>query len=164
MNGLRVFPDTGVLLAMIVFPRDRSGALIRAGEVLELYEAGAFELVVSQAVVDELDEVLDERFPRYRPQAVSLLMPFIDRLVRWPTPAEIVAVLPFCTDPSDAPIFASALIAKPDVVLSNDFEAFHTSQAKSLWRRYGIVVESLYGLLCIFGRRERRKDPDGGLV
>lgn len=160
MNLLRVFPDTGVLLSMVVFPRDRSGALTLAGEVLELYEAGAFELVVGQVVVDELDEVLDERFPRYRPRAVSLLMPFADRLVRWPTPAEIAAVLPFCDDPSDAPIFASALIAKPDVVLSNDFQAFHTPRAKSFWKRHGIAVESLYGLLCILGRRERRGNPD----
>lgn len=156
MNRLRVFPDTSALLAMVLFPRDRSGALTLAGEVLELYEAGAFDLVIGQAVVDELDEVLDERFPWHRLQAVSLLVPFVDQLVRRPTPAEIAAVLPFCSDPSDAPIFASALIAKPDIVLSNDFQAFHTPQAKSLWKQYGIVVESLYGLLCVFGRRERK--------
>lgn len=135
MNRLRVFPDTSALLAMVVFPRDRSGALTLAGEVLELYEAGAFDLVIGQAVVDELDEVLDERFPWHRLQAVSLLVPFVDQLVRRPTPAEIAAELPFCSDPSDAPIFASALIAKPDIVLSNDFQAFHTPQAKSLWKQ-----------------------------
>jgi hypothetical protein len=88
---------------------------------------------------------------------VSLLMSFTGRLVRWPTPAEVAAVLPFCSDPSDAPIFASALIAQPDVVLSNDFHAFHTPHAKAFWKEYGIAVESLYGLLCVFGRRERRK-------
>ena len=155
MSLKRVFPDTGVLLAMIVFPRDRSGSLTLAGEVLELYEAGAFELVIGQAVVDELDEVLDERFPAYRPQAVSLLMPFTGRLIRRPTPAEIAAALPFCSDPSDAPIFASAIIARPDIVLSNDFQAFHTPKAKAFWKQHNITVESLYGLLCVFGRRER---------
>jgi len=67
---MRVFPDTGVLLAMVVFPRDRSGGISLAGEVLQLYEARAFDLVIGQAVVDELDEVLDDRFARYRPQAV----------------------------------------------------------------------------------------------
>lgn len=158
MSLKRVFPDTGVLLAMIVFPRDRSGSITLAGEVLELYEAGAFELVIGQAVVDELDEVLDERFPAHRPQAVSLLMPFADRLVRRPTPTEIAAVLPFCSDPADAPIFASAVIAQPDIVLSNDFQAFHTSKAKAFWKQGNIAVESLYGLLCTFGRRERVSD------
>ncbi len=156
MNSRRVFLDTGVLLAMVVFPRDRAGSPTLAGEVLQLYEEGAFELVVGQAVIDELDEVLDERFPRHRSRAVSLLMPFAEQLVRWPTPAEIATVLPFCGDPSDAPIFASTIIVQPDIVLSNDFRAFHTPQAKAFWREHGIVVESLYGLLCLFGRRERR--------
>jgi hypothetical protein len=156
VSPVRVFPDTGVLLAMTVFPYDRAGTLTLAGEVLQIYEAGAFELVIGQAVTDELDEVLDERFPRHRPRAVSLLMPFTDRLVRWPTPEEIAAVLPFCSDPSDAPIFASAVIARPDIVLSNDFQAFHTPQAKALWKEHGIAVESLYGLLCVYGRRERK--------
>jgi predicted nucleic acid-binding protein len=155
---VKVFPDTGVLLAMIVFPGDRSGSLTLAGEVLELYQAGAFELVLGQAVVDELEEVLDAKFPTHRFQAVSLLMSFADQFVRWPTPAEIAAVAPFCNDPADAPIFASAILARPDVVLSNDFRAFHTSEAKAFWKQHGITVESLYGLLCVLGRRER-EDP-----
>jgi hypothetical protein len=58
---VRVFPDTGVLLAMIVFPRTGDGALTLAGEALALYEAGAFDLGIGQAVVDELDDVLDDR-------------------------------------------------------------------------------------------------------
>ena len=158
MNPTRVFPDTSALLAMIVFPRDRTGSLTLAGEVLDLYEAGAFDLVVGQAVVDELDEVLDERFSKYRSRAVSLLMPFTDQLVRRPTPAELSAMLPFCSDPSDVPVFASAVIAQPDIVLSNDFRAFHTPQAKILWKEHGIAIESLYGLLCAFGRRERKEE------
>jgi hypothetical protein len=100
-------------------------------------------------------------------------MPFADRLVRRPIPAEIAAVLSFgvpfdlaqggtrgrlsCSDPSDAPIFASPIIARPDIALSNDFQAFHTPQAKAFWKEHGITVESLYGLLCIFGRRERKQ-------
>ena len=153
---LRVFPDTGVLLAMIVFPRNRAGALTLAGEVLDAYRAGEFELVIGQAVVDELDQVLDERFAAHRAKAVTMLRPFAGRLTRRPTPAEIASVLSFCMDPSDAPIFASALIALPAVVLANDFHAFHATTAKVLWAEHGIAVESLYGLLCQLGRRERR--------
>jgi len=145
---------------MIIFPRDQAGSPTLAGEVLQLYEEGAFNLVIGQAVMDELDEVLDERFPRHRPRAVSLLMPFAERLVRWPTPAEIAAVFPFCSDPSDAPIFASAVIAQPDIVLSNDFRAFHTPQAKSFWKEHKITVESLYRLLCVFGQRERKGETE----
>ena len=158
---MRVFPDTGVLLAMVVFPRDRSGGISLAGEVLQCYEAGAFDLVIGQAVVDELDEVLDDRFTRYRPQAVTLLKPFARQLVRRPTPAEIASALPFCADPADAPIFASAILARPDIVLSNDFEAFHTLQAKTFWQEHHTAVESLYGLLCVLGRRKRKDAPAG---
>ncbi len=155
---LRVFPDTGVLLAMIVFPRSRAGALTLAGEVLDAYRAGEFELVIGRAVVDELDQVLDERFAAHRAAAVTMLRPFGGRLTRRPTPAEIAAVLSFCMDPSDAPIFASALIALPDVVLANDFHAFHATVAKVFWAEHGITVESLYGFLCRLGRRERRTE------
>jgi hypothetical protein len=153
---LRVFPDTGALLAMVVFPRARDGALTLAGEVKELYDAGLFRLVVGRAIVDELEEVLDDRFPTHRAAAVSFLKPFAGQFVRWPTPAETADVQPACKDPADAPVFASALIARPDILLANDFQAFHTPAAKSLWQRNNIAVESLYGLLCVFGRRLRK--------
>jgi hypothetical protein len=61
------------------------------------------------------------------------------------------AVLPACLDPSDAPIFTSALTARPDILLSNDFQSFHAPAAKALWQEHGITVESLYGLLCVLG-------------
>lgn len=156
MSRLRVFPDTGALLAMIVFPRGKSGNPTLAGEVLELYEGGAFDLVVSRVVVDELDEVIDRDFPEARSDMVRLLAPLADHLTPRPTPEQVAAVLPFTTDAEDAPIFAAAVIARPDIVLSNDFKAFHSPRAKQLWKEHGIVVESLYGLLSRFGRRRQK--------
>lgn len=152
----RVFPDTGVLLAMMVFPPDQHGRLSLAGEVLELYEEDAFELILSQAVIDELEEVIERDFPEYRSRILALLAPFQGRLTRWPMPQEIEAVLPYATDPDDAPIFAAAAVAQPDIVVSNDFQAFHTLRAKEFWAQHQIQIESLYGLLCVFGRRERK--------
>ena len=156
MTKLRVFPDTGVLVAMVVFPRDRHGQVSLAGEVLQLYDEGAFDLLLSRVVVDELDEVIDRDFPEQRRHLLTFLAPFEDQLVRWPTPEEVQAVLPVVVDVDDAPIFAAALAAQPDVVLSNDFQAFHSSQAKAFWKQHGIEVESLYGLLCVFGLQERK--------
>ncbi len=141
MSRLRVFPDTGVLLAMMVFPRDRHGHPTLAGEVLQLYEEGAFDLIISRVVVDELEEVIDENFSQYRSQVVGFLAPFAERFARWPTPEEIAAALPHTTDPEDAPIFAAVVIAQPDIVLSNDFRAFHSPQAKAFWEENGIAVE-----------------------
>ncbi len=154
---LRVFPDTGVLIAMIVYPRDRNGGLSLAGEVLTLYQAGAFDIVIGQGIVDELEEVIDDRFPSQRGHMVALLRPFARQFTRRPTPTEIAAVAYACSDPADAPVFASAIIARPDIVLANDFEVFHTPVANNFCREHQIIVESLYGLLCVFGRRQRRK-------
>jgi hypothetical protein len=159
MSKPRGFPDTGALVAMIVFPRDHQGQVSLGGEVLQLYDQGAFDLILSRAVVDELEEVMDQDFPEQRAHFLAFLAPFTDQLCRWPMPEEIVAVLPVVTDINDAPIFAAALVADPNVVLSNDFRAFHTPQAKAFWKEHGIDVESLYGLLCLFGRRERKEEP-----
>lgn len=156
MSRPRVFPDTGVMLAMSIFPRDRDGKPTLAGEVADLHETGAFELIVSRVVVDELEELIDQEFPDARPRVMDLLTPLAGQWTRWPTPEEIAAVLPFTSDPEDAPIFAAALAARPNIVLSNDFRAFHSPLAKSFWQKNDIAVESLYGLLCLFGKRKRR--------
>lgn len=148
MSRPRVFPDPGVLLAMIVFPHDKDGRPPLAGEVMELSAAGAFELVLSRVVVDELDEIIDRDFPEARPRVMDLLAPLADQWTRWPTPEEVAAALPFTTDPEDAPIFAAARVARPDIVLSNDFRAFHSPLAKTFWGQNNMTVESLYGLLC----------------
>ena len=157
MTRLRVFPDTGALVAMVVFPRDRHGRLSLAGEVLQIYDQGAFDLLLSGVVADELEKVIDRDFPEKRRHLVTFLAPFQDQLVCWPTPEEIRAVMPMVVDADDAPIFAAALAARPDIVLSNNFQAFHSSQAKAFWKQHGIEVESLYGLLCVFGLRERKE-------
>jgi predicted nucleic acid-binding protein len=156
MSGPRVFPDTGVLLAMIIFPRGRGGKPSLTGEVADLHETGAFKLIVSRVVVDELEELIDREFPQARPRVMDLLAPTADQWTRWPTPEEIAAVLPFTSDPEDAPIFAAALASRSNIVLSNDFRAYHSPLAKSFWQKNGFAVESLYGLLCLFGKGKRR--------
>lgn len=160
MTKPRVFPDTGALVAMVVFPRDRHGQLTLAGEVLQLHDKGAFDLILSRVVVDELEEVIGRDFPEQRHHLLAFLAPLQDQLVRWPTPEEIRAVRHVVVDADDAPIFATALVARPDIVLSNDFQTFHSPQAKAFWKQHGIEVESLYGLLCVFGLRERTPPGD----
>lgn len=155
---LRIFADTGVLLAMTLFPKDKAGKRTLAGEVLELYEAGRFELLLSEPVVEELRRVVRRKFPGYLEEVEAFLVPFKDKLTRWPTPEEVEAARPATADPTDAPIVAAAIAAepKPDIMLSNDFTAFHTDQAKRFFAEHGLQVESLYGLLCLFGLREKK--------
>lgn len=151
----RVFSDTGTLLAIVIFPRDQRGKLTLAGEAAQLYAEGAFELVISQVVAEELNKVLERDFPGEHQRAQVYLATLTAQLTRRPTPQEIALVLPYATDADDAPIFAAALVAHPDIVLSNDFQAFHTPKPKKFWAGHGIQIESLYGLLCVFGKRKR---------
>ena len=155
-DRLIVVPDTNALLAMICFPVDAHRQPTLAGEVQGLYEAEAFELVISQVVAWELREVIARTFPHHAEIVNVFLRSFEASFTRWPTPDEARAVRPYVVDPEDAPIFAAAALSDPDVVLSNDFETFHTDEAKRFWAEHGIRVESLYGLLCLFGRRERK--------
>lgn len=141
---------------MIVFPTDQEGKPTLAGEVKDLYERGEFELILSRVTEAELLEVVARDFPEHRELVELFLKPFAGRCTRWPTAEEVQQALPFVNDPEDAPIFAAAVISRPDIVLSNDFETFHSAQAKAFWKRHRIRVESLYGLLCLFGRRKRK--------
>lgn len=141
---------------MIAFPNDRKGKPTLAGENLRLYQEGLFEIVVSQEVVEELLGVIREEFPDAFAQASTFLLPFTPYLTRKPTLEEVVDALPYTVDQDDAPIFAAAVIAQPDIVLSSDFETFHTPKAKRYWEKHGIRIESLYGLLCVFSRRQRK--------
>jgi predicted nucleic acid-binding protein len=152
----RVFPDTNALLAMIIFPLHK-GELTLAGEVKELYEQGAFELVLSRVTVAELLGVIARDFPEHQELVEHFLKPFEGKFTRWPTVEETREVLPYVVDPDDAPIFAAAVLSRPDIVLSNDFKTFHTKRAKAFWKRHRIQLKSLYGLLCVFGRRERKE-------
>jgi len=156
---LRVFVDTGALLAMILFTTDKEGKVTLAGEALKLYEAGQFELILSEPVVEELRGVVRRKLPQYLNDVEAFLAPFKARFTRWPTPKEVEAAKLATVDPADAPIFAAAIIAepKPDIVLSNDFAAFHVDQAKEFFAEHNLGVESLYGLLCLFGLRERKE-------
>ena len=145
---------------MIVFPTDREGKPTLAGEVKALYDRGEFELVLSRVTVAELLEVIARDFPEHQEIVELFLQPFEEELTRWPTAEELDEVRPYCADPEDAPIFAAALLSEPDIVLSNDFETFHTEKAKEFWESNGIQLESLYGLLCVFGRRERKSEKE----
>lgn len=141
---------------MIVFPTDQEGKPTLAGEVKDLYERGEFELILSRVTEAELLEVVARDFPEHCELVELFLKPFAGRCTRWPTAEEVQQALPFVNDPEDAPIFAAAVISRPDIVLSNDFETFHSARAKAFWKRHRIRVESLYGLLCLFGRRKRK--------
>ena len=62
-----------------------------------------------------------------------------------------------CVDLNDAPILAAAVQSAEQhgamLLLSNDFETFHTPEMKAFLLAYGILPVSLYGLLTFMGFR-----------
>jgi predicted nucleic acid-binding protein len=158
MAKLQVFFDTGALLAILLFPKDKTGKATLAGEVLELYIQGHFDIVIGEVVLIELLEVIRRDFPEAHELVASFLVPWKSQLTRIPSQEEIKKAKPYTKDPEDAPVFASAVIARPDILVSNDFETFHTENAKKFWAEHNIQIESLYGLLCVFGRRKRKSE------
>lgn len=151
-----VFPDTNALLSLIIFPQNSNGRLTLAGELQELYQEGKFDLILSKVVISEVLDVVRRDFSEYQEIVEHFVQPFEETSTRWPSSEEVKKVCPYVVDSDDAPIFAGAILSNPDIVLSNDFETFHTDKAKKFWKRHDIRLESLYGLLCFFGERERK--------
>lgn len=112
---MRVVIDANVIV---------SGLLIRTGrpaEVLGLWEAGAFELITSGALLAELRSVLSRpritrRFPR-----PSFGLEFLDSLMETALvvgPTNALDVVP--TDPSDNRVVEAAIGGKADIIVSGD--------------------------------------------
>lgn len=101
------------MVAMLVFPRDRQGQTTLAGEVLQCFEEGRFELLLSRVILDELEEVIERDFPEQYREFVALSASFEDHLTRWPTPGEIQKVLPVVVDTDDAPVVLLPYLLNP---------------------------------------------------
>ena len=153
--SLLVFADTNALVAMHCFPPE--GGKTLSSEVAEAIEAGECRLLICDAVAAELREVVARDFPR----ALSGLEAFLERfgVVDLPVPGRVrlEAARAVCVDVDDAPILVAALqsaeLFGAMLLLSNDFETFHTSEVKALLREGGMVPVSLFGLLRLLGRR-----------
>ncbi len=152
-----VFPDTNALLSMLLFPEDSLGKPTLAGEVKDLYEQARFDLTLNHAVVAELKNVVERKFPEHRQTVDLFLDPFETNIRRWPSKEEVDRVRHLVTDLPDAIILASARLTEPDVFLTNDFNSFHTPETTSFLNEENIQVVTLYGPLCLFGKREREE-------
>ncbi len=111
----RAVLDTNVLVSALISPGGPSAALL-----LEL-RAGAFELVASAALLDELREVLGrEKFRRYVTEAEGAA--YVDLIRREATvlddPAPITR--PLSADPDDEYLVDLARAAAADVLVSGD--------------------------------------------
>jgi len=102
---IRAVLDPGVLIAGAISPKGTPASLLRA------WQQGVFELILSRALVDELQRALN--YPKIlqhvsRDEATTLIRALEAGALVVPDPTDVPAV---CRDPADDYLFALALSA-----------------------------------------------------
>jgi putative PIN family toxin of toxin-antitoxin system len=104
--------DTNILLSAGVFSGERFSALT-------VRIADEFKIVLSSRIIDELQAVIDLKFPHKR-EALDRFLRRLSYEIAY-TPFEIdKEIYPKIRDKKDYPIFASAIIADVDVFITGD--------------------------------------------
>ena len=109
---LRVVIDTNIWIRILLRGRVTL-------PILEAFNQDKFQLVVSQSLLDELHEVWNRpRLSKYidRNQAIRLEQQLKNRAI-WIEPKTIP---PYCRDPKDLPVLATAIDGKAKIIVSGD--------------------------------------------
>ena len=124
---MRIVIDTNVWVSRLLLAD--SVAARAVDKALE-----AFEVVVSEASVNELARVLSrEKFDRY--VSVQDREEFLRRLLKVTTMVAVLSDISDCRDPKDNRFLALALDSESDCIISGDADLL----ALSPWRRIEIV-------------------------
>ena len=107
--GLRVVVDTNVFVSIFQF----GGGI---SEILDLALQGTIELFTSQAIIEELRGVLQEKF-HWSTERVNSVT---EALLRFCRLIDSGATLRVCRDPDDDRVLECALAAVAEVIVSGD--------------------------------------------
>ena len=108
---LRVVLDSNVLISAVVF-----GGKPR--EILERVLWGDLTLIISPAILDEVEAVLGGEKFRFSGEAARIVVQEIESLAEIVDPATAVSVVP--DDPDDDRVIACALDGRADCLISGD--------------------------------------------
>jgi len=118
--------------------------------LLEAWNANRFTVVVSQALVDELDEVW--RRPRLRQRIDSEDADRLLEQLRFRSDmVELTTVPPRCRDPKDHPVLATAIDGDADAIVSGDADLRADDELRSAMAQYHV---ELWGIDTLFERLE----------
>jgi putative PIN family toxin of toxin-antitoxin system len=114
--------------------------------VLRAWQAGKFQLVVSEPLLDELDKVCQR--PRLRARinrehAKSLLEQLKWRGIM----AELATIPPRCRDPKDHPVLATAIDGGADAIVSGDADLRNDDELRAEMQSYGVKLWGVDTLL-----------------
>jgi putative PIN family toxin of toxin-antitoxin system len=136
MPGLRVVPDTNVLVSGLAYPQSIPG------QILHAWRQGALQLVLSRYILDELVRVLP-RLSRNRLNASEIrdLADSFLLLADCVEPAEIQD--PALRDPKDQAILGTLEAANADYLITGDKDLlvlsgrFPILSPAEFWQRHG---------------------------
>ena len=114
--------------------------------VLEAWQSGRFRVVVSQPLLDELEEV--SRRPRLRKRIPEERARKLLRQLRFR--GEQVAVTttpPRCRDPKDEPVLATAIDGRADAIVSGDADLRADDRLREEMAEHGVEIWGVEGLL-----------------
>lgn len=114
--------------------------------ILEAFNEDKFQLVMSQALMDELDLVWHR--PRLREridpdQAIRLEQQLQNRAI-W---VELVTVPPNCRDPKDLPVLATAIDGAVKIIVSGDNDLRADDALRAAMKTYDIQLLGVQSFL-----------------
>ncbi len=137
MPNLRVVLDTNVLVSGLAYPASVPGRIVGA------WRQGAFDVVLSRYILDELARVL----PRLNHRLNWGPNDFADLIDILAIQADIVEPQPLegsaVRDAADVPILGTLLAAKADYLITGDEDLLALAQRYSIitpadfWRKHG---------------------------
>jgi uncharacterized protein len=136
---LRVVIDTNIWIRILLRGRVTL-------PILEAFNQDKFQLVMSQPLIDELHRVWTR--PRLSAridsdQALRLEKQLLHRSI-W---VELVTVPPYCRDPKDLPVLATAIDGKAEIIVSGDDDLRADDQLRAAMETYGIQLLGVHSFL-----------------
>ncbi len=120
--------------------------------VLQAWQANQFELIISQPLLDELEQVCQR--PRLKkhisPEHAQTLL----EQMRWRgMMVELTTIPPLCRDPKDHPVLATAIDGQADAIVSGDADLRADDQLRQEMAGYGVELWGVNSLLSKLGEQ-----------
>jgi len=136
---LRVVVDTNVWIRALL------GGRVTL-PILTAWQAHKFTVVVSQPLIDELNDVWQRPRLRVRidPEDVERLLEQLRLRGEW---VELTTVPPRCRDPRDHPVLATAIDGRADAVITSDADLRADDELRAAMEQYGVALWGVDGVL-----------------
>jgi uncharacterized protein len=136
---LRIVVDTNIWIRALLGGR-------MTLPVLRAWQAGAFQVLVSQALMDELDNVW--RRPRLKSRInAQHAMALLEQLHWRGIWVELATIPPRCRDPKDHPVLSTAIDGKADAIVSGDADLRDDEDLRREMMRFKIELWGIDSLL-----------------